>query len=71
MTKPKVPKQLDAVTDIVLAYRPTAKSQPAVQRKRRRTILAKQWKCEICGTPTKPPMVRCQQHLQRGDPWTA
>jgi hypothetical protein len=39
MTKPKVPKQLDAVTDIVLAYRPTAKSKPAVQRKRRATIL--------------------------------
>lgn len=39
MTKPKAPKQLDAVTDIVLAYRPTAKSKPAVQRKRRATIL--------------------------------
>lgn len=36
---PKAPKQLDAITDIVLAYRPTAKSGPAVQRKRRRTIL--------------------------------
>ncbi|MGE3840075.1 MAG: hypothetical protein AB7I50_00665 [Vicinamibacterales bacterium] len=39
MTKPKNPKQLDAITDIVLAYRPTAKSKPAVQRKRRATIL--------------------------------
>ena len=39
--KPKVPKQLDAITDIVLGYRPTAKSKPAVQRKRRATILAK------------------------------
>jgi hypothetical protein len=39
MTNPKVPKQLDAVADIVLAYRPTAKSGPAVQRKRRATIL--------------------------------
>ena len=39
MTKPKAPKQLDAITDIVLAYRPTAKSKPAVQRKRRATIL--------------------------------
>lgn len=37
--KPKPPKQLDAVADIVLAYRPTAKSKPAVQRKRRATIL--------------------------------
>lgn len=42
MTKLKVPKQLDAVADIVLVYRPTAKSAPAGQRKRRRTILEKQ-----------------------------
>ena len=42
--KPKAPKQLDAITDIVLAYRPTAKSKPAVQRKRRATILAKKAK---------------------------
>ena len=40
MTTPKPPKQLDAVADIVLAYRPTAKSKPAVQRKRRATVLA-------------------------------
>lgn len=39
MTKAKPPKKLDAVADIVLAYRPTAKSGPAVQRKRRATIL--------------------------------
>lgn len=39
MAAPKVPKQLDAVADIVLAYRPKAKSKPAVQRKRRATIL--------------------------------
>lgn len=26
--------------------------------------------CEVCGTPTTPPMVRCESHLQRGDPWT-
>lgn len=41
MTKPKVPKQLDVVTDIVLAYRPTAKSKPARRRKRRANKLAK------------------------------
>jgi len=40
----KAPKQLDAITDIVLAYRPTAKSKPAVQRKRRATILSKKSK---------------------------
>jgi hypothetical protein len=31
--------RLDAITDIVLAYRPIAKSKPGVQRKRRATIL--------------------------------
>lgn len=39
MTKPKVPKALDAIVDVVLAYRPKARSKPAVQRKRRKTIL--------------------------------
>lgn len=34
-------QRLDAITDTVLAYRPKAKSKPAVQRKRRKTILAK------------------------------
>lgn len=32
-------KALDAIADTVLAYRPVAKSKPAVQRKRRKTIL--------------------------------
>lgn len=38
----KPPKVLDAIADVVLAYRPTARSGPAVQRKRRKTILEKQ-----------------------------
>ncbi len=38
----EVPKALDAIADTVLRYRPKAKSNPAVQRKRRRTILEKQ-----------------------------
>jgi hypothetical protein len=42
MTKAKVPKQLDAIVETVLAYRPKARSKPAVQRKRRRTILQKE-----------------------------
>ena len=41
MTQPKTPKALDAITDTVLAYRPKARSKPAVQRKRRKTILEK------------------------------
>jgi len=35
------PKALDSIVDVVLAYRPKAKTNPAVQRKRRRTILEK------------------------------
>ena len=42
MTKPKVPKQLDAVVDVVLAYRPKAKSKPARRRKRRANKIAKE-----------------------------
>lgn len=39
--KPKTPKQLDAIADVVLAYKPKARSKPAIQRKRRKTILEK------------------------------
>lgn len=39
--KPKERKALDAIADTVLKYRPTARSKPAVQRKRRKTILEK------------------------------
>jgi hypothetical protein len=36
MTKPKTPpKALDAIADVVLAYRPKARSKPARRRKRR------------------------------------
>lgn len=41
MTDPKTPKELDAIVDKVLAYKPKARSKPAVQRKRRKTILEK------------------------------
>lgn len=40
MTKPTIPKQLDAIADIVLAYKPKAKSKPARRRKRRATKIA-------------------------------
>lgn len=36
---------LDAIADIVLKYRPKARSKPAVQRKRRKTILEKLCRC--------------------------
>lgn len=37
-------KALDAIADVVMAYRPIARSKPAVQRKRRKTILEKKAK---------------------------
>lgn len=48
MTKTKEQRALDAIADIVLAYRPTSRSEPARQRKRRKTILDKKRK------PKKP-----------------
>ena len=42
MTKRKPPKALDAMTDLVLAYRPKAKSKPARRRKREANKLAKE-----------------------------
>jgi hypothetical protein len=41
LTEPKTPKELDAIVDKVLGYRPKARSKPAIQRKRRKTILEK------------------------------
>ena len=41
MTKAKPPKVLDAIVDVVLAYKPKAKSKPAIHRKRRATKIAK------------------------------
>ena len=34
MNAPKPPKDLDAIADVVLAYRPKPKSKPAKKRKR-------------------------------------
>jgi hypothetical protein len=41
MSKPKPPKELDAIADVVLAYRPKPKSKPGKKRKRRAAKLAK------------------------------
>jgi len=37
----KIPKELDAIADVVLAYRPKAKSKPGKKRKRLANRLAK------------------------------
>jgi hypothetical protein len=39
--KPKIPKQLDAITDAVLAYRPKPKSKAAKKRARKAKKKAK------------------------------
>ena len=36
MNTPKPPKELDQISDVVLAYRPKPKSKPAKKRARRR-----------------------------------
>jgi hypothetical protein len=46
MTKPpdNVPKALDAMIDIVLAYKPKPKSKPGKKRKKRAAKIAKETK---------------------------
>jgi len=39
--KMKLPKALDAIADVVLAYKPKPKSKPAKRRKRRAAQIAK------------------------------
>ncbi len=41
MTKEKPPKELDAIADVVLAYRPKPKSEPGKKRKKMAKKLAK------------------------------
>ena len=50
MTKPKpenVPKALDAIADVVLAYRPKPKTKPAKKRKKRAGKIAKEAKLSL------------------------
>lgn len=44
MTKPseKVPKALDAIADVVLAYKPKPKTKPAKKRKKRAAKIARE-----------------------------
>ena len=41
MNAPEPPKELDAIADVILAYRPKPKSKPAKKRKRRANKLRK------------------------------
>ena len=50
MTKPmpeKVPKALDTIADVVLAYKPKPKTKPAKKRKRRAAKIAKELKTSL------------------------
>jgi hypothetical protein len=42
MKGPKTPKALDAIADIVLAYKPKPKSKPGKKRKKRAAKIAKE-----------------------------
>ena len=42
MTEPKTPKALDAIADIVLAYKPKPKTKPGKKRKKRAAQIAKE-----------------------------
>ncbi len=41
MSAPKIPKELDAIADLVLAYKPKPKSKPGKKRKKRASKIAK------------------------------
>jgi len=41
MNTPKPPKELDAIADVVLAYRPKPKTKPGKKRKRRAAKLSR------------------------------
>jgi hypothetical protein len=43
MSEPKIPKELDAIADVVLAYKPKPKTKPAKKRRRmQKRIIAAQ-----------------------------
>ena len=41
MNEPNAPKELDAIADVVLAYKPKPKSKPGKKRKKRAATHAK------------------------------
>jgi hypothetical protein len=41
MSEPKVPKELDAIADVVLAYKPKPKTKPAKKRKKKAAKIVK------------------------------
>jgi hypothetical protein len=49
MNAPKPPKELDAIADVVLAYRPKPKSKPGKRRKKTAKKLAR-----LASTPIEP-----------------
>jgi hypothetical protein len=42
MNNTKPPKELDAIADVVLAYRPRPRSKPAKKRKKMKRLIASQ-----------------------------
>ena len=47
MSDPRIPKELNTIADVVLAYKPKPKSNPAKKRKKRASKIAKEAKTRI------------------------
>jgi len=62
MKKPKPPKSLDAITDLVLAYRPKPKSKPAKKRKRRQITAQFADGLQICSPVVRVNIALCPPH---------
>jgi len=56
MTGEKPPRELDAIADVVLAYHPKAKSEPAKKRDKKTRKLAK--KLAVAASNDPKPMSR-------------
>jgi len=48
---PKIPKELDAIADLVLAYKAKPKSAPGKQRKKKASKIAKKLVSASCQNP--------------------
>ena len=57
MSDPRVPKELDAIADVVLAYKPKPKSKPGKKRKKRAAKISKDISISS-GTPQRNQTAR-------------
>lgn len=57
MSEPKAPKELDAIADVVLAYKPKPKSAPAKKRKKLAKKIARST-ASSSGPPKREPQYK-------------